>query len=50
MIYRIILAVFTIAVVINCDFLPSRLRIVDRNTTLNNFIVRGNLPIRDNKF
>ena len=44
------LLLMVLLVMMSCDFMPSRLRIVDRNETLNTFLVRGNLPLRDNKF
>ena len=47
---KIITLVIILVVGGNCDFLPGRLRIVDKNMDLNNFLVRGNLPIKNNKF
>ena len=43
----VLLCLALIIAMASADFLPGRLRIVDSNSKFNNFLVRGNLPIKN---
>lgn len=42
--------ILSLALLVSCDFLPHRLRIVDYNKTSKNYFVRGNVPIKNKEF
>ena len=42
---KVMLAILACLIMIACDLIPEKVVIVDKNTKLKNYFVRGNLPI-----